>query len=205
MSPVSSQSHNADQIKEVKLIFKDEDFKLLTFSGIYVNFKNPKPETMRLLDIASALSKECRYASQCREFYSVAQHCVLASHIVPNDFAIEALFHDATEAYLKDLPTWLKLLLPEYKVIEEKFEVAIRTQFSLELNTEKRVERKKIIKEYDYKLLATEKRDLMPEDGEEWYFLKNISPLPFKVKPWSPKKAKEKFLERYEELKRVEK
>lgn len=185
--------------------FKDEDFKLLTFSGIYVNFKNPKPETMRLLDIAHGLSQECRYASQCIRHYPVGQHCVLASHIVPNDFALEALFHDATEAFLKDLPTWLKLLLPEYKNIEENFEVAIRTQFGLELDTKKRAERKKIIKEYDYKLLATEKRDLMPQDGEDWYFLRNVSPLPFKIEPWSPKKAKRKFLERFEELKRISK
>lgn len=183
--------------------FKDEDFKLLTFSGIYVNLKTPKPETVRLLDIAHALGNECRFSGQCLKHYSVGQHCVLASHLVPNDFAMEALFHDATEAYLKDLPTWLKSLLPEYKVIEENFEVAIRKQFGLELDPKKRAERKKIIKEYDYKLLATEKRDLMPQDGEDWYFLKDVSPLPFKIEPWSPEETKKKFLERYEELKRI--
>lgn len=180
--------------------FKDEDFKLLTFSGIYVNFKDPKPETMRLLDIATGLSNESRYAGQSLKNYVVGQHCVLASHIVPNEFALEALFHDATEAYLKDLPTWLKLMLPGYKDIEENFEVAIRTQFGLELDTKKRTERKKIIKEYDYKLLATEKRDLMPQDGEDWYFLKNVSPLPFKIEPWGHVEAKDKFISRYNEL-----
>lgn len=176
-------------------------FKILTSSGVYVNYVSPHVDVIRIQDIAHGLSNECRYAGQAREFYSVGQHCVLASYLVPNVLAMEALFHDATEAYLKDLPTWLKMLLPGYKEIEEKFEVVIRTKFNLPLETVLRANNKKIIKEVDYKLLATEKRDLMPQDGEDWEFLKNVSPMPFHIKPWSPKKTKRKFLNRYEELK----
>lgn len=184
-----------------ELGFTEKDFRLLTYSGIYVNFIKPEPNTMRIIDIAHGLGNECRYASQCRVHYPVAQHCVIASHIVPNSLAKEALFHDSTEAYLKDLPTWLKILLPEYKEIEEVFEIAIRTKFNLTLNVEERKNIKKIIKEYDYKLLATEKRDLMPQDGEDWHFLKGVTPLPFTIDPWTPAEAKERFLKRYEELK----
>jgi hypothetical protein len=175
-------------------------YKLLTASGIYVNFAKPEPDTFRINDIAHGLSNECRYASQASEFYSVAQHCVLASYLVPNALAYEALFHDATEAYIKDLPTWLKSLLPEYKEIEELFEVAIRTKFGLPVDEETRNINKKLIKEADWKLLATEKRDLMPHDGEVWPLLKNVSPMPFPIIPWSPKEAKARFLARYEEL-----
>ena len=175
-------------------------FQILTYSGIYVNYIKPTVDQIRIKDIAQGLSNECRYAGQCKIFYPVGQHCVLASYLVPNYLAYEALFHDATEAYLKDLPTWLKLLLPEYKVIEERFELIIREKFGLPLEEEERAKNKRLIKEADYKLLATERRDLMPKDGEDWVFLKGVSPLPVHIKPWSPKKARKKFLERYEEL-----
>lgn len=177
-----------------------ERFKILTFSGIYVNYVNPTVDSIRVQDIAHGISNECRYAGQCKEFYPVGQHCVLASYLVPNVLAYEALFHDASEAYLKDLPTWLKLLLPGYREIEAKFDNVIRLKFDLPTDPEIILANKKIIKEVDYKLLATEKRDLMPQDGEDWEFLKNVTPMPFHIKPWSPKKAKRKFLERYEEL-----
>ena len=62
---------------------------------------------------------------------------------------------------------------------------------------------KKIIKEADHKLLATERRDLMPMDGEEWYHLKNVSPLPMPIQPWTPTEAKARFLARHEELLRL--
>jgi 5'-deoxynucleotidase YfbR-like HD superfamily hydrolase len=177
-------------------------FKILTSSGIYVNYVTPSVDSILIHDIAHGLSNECRYAGQCLQFYSVAQHCVLASYFVPNELAMEALFHDSTEAYLKDLPTWLKMLLPGYKEIEENFEIIIRTKFGLPLD-ERRYSNKKIIKEVDYKLLATEKRDLMPRDGEDWVYLKDVSPMPFSIVPWSPKEAKEKFLARYEELRSI--
>lgn len=185
---------------------KEEDFsryKILTSSGVYVNYVNPLVDSIRIQDIAHGLSNECRYAGQCRTFYPVGQHCVLASYFVPNALAMEALFHDSTEAYLKDLPTWLKLLLPGYREIEEKFDVVIRTKFGLTLDPEARLANKKIIKEVDYKLLATEKRDLMPQDGEDWTYLKDVSPMPFTITPWSPKKARRKFLARFEELKNI--
>ncbi len=180
-----------------------ERFKILTSSGVYVNYVTPTADSIRIQDIAHGLSNECRYAGQCLQFYSVAQHCVLASYFVPNNLALEALFHDSTEAYLKDLPTWLKLLLPGYKQIEERFEVVIRTKFGLPLAADARATNKKIIKEVDYKLLATEKRDLMPNDGEDWIYLKDVSPMPFTIIPWSPKEAKERFLQRYEELRGI--
>jgi len=177
------------------------DFKILTFSGAYVSFVNPRPEDIRIIDLAHGLSNECRYSGQCRKFYPVAQHCVIASYIVPNTLAKEALFHDATEAYLKDLPTWLKKLLPGYKLIEEAFDVTIRQKFGLPMDPKTRAENKKLIKEADYKLLATEKRDLMPQDNEDWIYLRGVSPMPFTIEPWTPEVAKQKFLERYEELK----
>ena len=178
-------------------------FRILTASGVYVNFVNPVVDSIRIFDIAHGLSNECRYAGQCREFYSVGQHCVLASYFVPNALAWEALFHDSSEAYLKDLPTWLKQLLPGYKEIEHRFETVIRQKFGLSTDPVVWERNKKIIKEVDYKLLATEKRDLLPVDGECWEYLRDVSPMPFNITPWSPKEAEKRFLDRYEELKGI--
>jgi len=53
--------------------------KLTTWSGRTIYYKEPSPEEINILDIATALSRECRYAGHASHFYSVAQHSVLCS------------------------------------------------------------------------------------------------------------------------------
>ena len=117
---------------------------------------NPSPDDVHIVDIATALSRECRYAGHASHFYSVAQHSVLCSRIVPPELAIEALLHDAAEAYIKDIPTPLKRQLPDYKEIEARFDWVIRVHFGLpEIPSP-------AVKEADNILLVTEVRDLFP-------------------------------------------
>ena len=71
------------------------DAWILTFSGRHIDFLHPVPDEIRIGDIARGLSRACRFAGQTRTFYSVAQHSVLASRIVPEAFALEALLHEA--------------------------------------------------------------------------------------------------------------
>jgi len=77
---------------------------ILTASGRHFNYLDPRPGDIDILDIAQGLANECRYTGQTRAFYSVAQHAWLASQIVPRICALEALLHDASEAYCKDIP-----------------------------------------------------------------------------------------------------
>ncbi|MFN9113590.1 MAG: phosphohydrolase, partial [Bacteroidota bacterium] len=67
-----------------------------TFSGIAFWPLDPKPEHVRIADIAHALSMKCRYNGHTRKFYSVAEHSVLVSRHVPEEDALWALLHDAS-------------------------------------------------------------------------------------------------------------
>lgn len=109
---------------------------IITRRGHYFDFLDPKPDTIEIEDIAWGLANTCRFGGQSLEFYSVAQHSVMASFfIAPEgqraaDLRREALMHDAAEAYIGDIPKPLKQLLPDYKVVEERVETAIARKFA---------------------------------------------------------------------------
>jgi len=82
-----------------------------TYSGRGVNPLCPKPKDICIDDIAHALSNICRFNGHCREFYSVAQHCVYVAAALWNcgtDNCLCGLMHDASEAYLGDVITPIK-------------------------------------------------------------------------------------------------
>lgn len=58
--------------------------------------------------IAHSLAMQCRFNGHTSKFYSVAEHCAHAHDLVPEVYRLEALLHDASEAYLCDLPRPLK-------------------------------------------------------------------------------------------------
>lgn len=170
--------------------------QLTTWSGRKVDYANPSPEDINIVDIATALSRECRYAGHASHFYSVAQHSVLCSRIVSPEHAVEALLHDAAEAYLKDIPTPLKRMLPDYKVIEARFDLAIRVQFGLPL------EPSQAIKVADNILLVTEVRDLFPVGRVLHKVPIAAEPMNGRIWPLAPETAKDQFLDRFNYLNR---
>jgi len=167
---------------------------ILTRSGKHFDFADPQPDQIDIVDIAWALSNECRFAGQCIGFYSVAQHSLRASHIVQPESALEALLHDASEAYCKDIPMPLKALLPDYKAIERRVDIAIRAKFGLPTNCSAAV------KHADLILLATERRDLMPWDDTPWPILRGIEPLDDPTRHQRQGTVYGLFIDRFEEL-----
>lgn len=168
-----------------------------TFDGHYFNLLRPCPSTISVTAIAHALSHLCRFTGHTRHFYSVAQHSLLVSLVVPDVFAREALLHDAAEAYIGDVSSPLKRLLPDYAAIEANVEGVIADRFGLPWTPEAR----HAVKRADMILLATERRDLFDAPmGDEWEILVGTSPLDMTVSPVSPEKARRGFLERAEEL-----
>lgn len=176
---------------------------ILTSTGRYFSFVNPDPNSICIEDIATGLSRICRFTGHTRSFYSVAQHSVLVSHLVPSEHALAGLLHDASEAYLGDVSSPLKQLLPEYRELERKVEQAIATRFGLTLPLHPSV------KKVDLQMLVTERRDLMPRpvpecaqiDAEAWAWVEAAAhPIGWVINAMSSGLACDTFLARFHEL-----
>lgn len=106
---------------------------LRTYTGKYVNILNPSPEEIYLDDIIIQLSNHCRFGGTLENHYSVLEHSLFVMDLVKNEEdKLAALMHDSSEAYLCDIPTPLKNLLPRYIEIEDKFMKVISEKFKFQ-------------------------------------------------------------------------
>src|SRR5258708_39476115 len=84
---------------------------IMLHSGAWFDFCAPASSCFNIEDIAHGLANICRYAGQCKRFYSVAEHSILVSQTAKG-FEYEALLHDAAEAFVGDISRPLKQMLP---------------------------------------------------------------------------------------------
>lgn len=162
-----------------------------TFTGRAIDLANFSEEDVRLPDIAHALSLINRFTGHTKAPYSVAQHSVLVSRIVEERNALWGLMHDASEAYLGDVATPLKMMLPNYRELEEQVQRVVAAKFGLKWPMPHD------IKEADLRALMAEKRDLVP-GGHDWGIA--ADPVAGTVEPLSWQDAKKLFEDRFKEL-----
>jgi uncharacterized protein len=168
---------------------------IMLHSGATLDFLNPRASDFTLDDIAHGLSNICRYAGQCDRFYSVAEHSILVSEVTET-FKLEALMHDAAEAFLGDVTRPLKQVVPEFKVLERNIQQAINERFGLSDITLAE------IKTADLSVLAAEQAQIMPAGLSDWAVGAGITPAAIRVSYLQPTEAKTRFLTRYHQLNR---
>jgi hypothetical protein len=160
-----------------------------TASGRAFDLINPSPEDVDFeIDIPEALARIARFTGHIRSGpYSVAQHCVIGADAIMKRFDVETaaafLLHDAHEAYIGDIATPVaaaivervadeytgrarvpaKIALTKFKAdIDAAIHTAARVSWPLPQETEK------IVKEYDLRMLATERLHLLGPSPRAW-------------------------------------
>ena len=141
-----------------------EDGWIQTFSGRKVYPMDLTPDDIHIRDIAHSLAHQCRFAGHVSRFYSVAQHSVIMSRLVPREHAMWALLHDASEAYLTDIPRPIKHLpaFAFYRAAEARAMATICRVYGLS------IEAPACVKDIDIRMCATEAQALMQPLHPHW-------------------------------------
>lgn len=171
------------------------DAWMQTRSGQAYHFEDPTPESIRIDDIASSLSKICRFGGHTSEFYSVAEHSVLVSMVVPKEHAFAGLMHDATEAYVGDMVRPLKHAVGQaYSRLEAIAWAEICRKFGIMPFLDKSV------KHADNTVLLRERDALMAAPPIPWSWADGLEPARVRIRAYEPRMAERFFMERYKEL-----
>ena len=175
-------------------------------------------EDICIEDIARSLALQCRWMGHCNDFYSVAEHSVRVAAFVSltyierghtpeeaREAALVGLMHDATEAYVSDIPTPIKDFtfikdegnLHTFREVEALIMESVCKKYQIEVTPE--IE--EVVKLADDVLLATEARDLTSPAKQPKEWLKGYpDPLPGEIEPWSWREAEARFLNEFYNL-----
>ncbi|MBU6428782.1 MAG: phosphohydrolase [Cyanobacteria bacterium REEB65] len=185
-----------------------------TFTGLLFDPLNPRPELIQIEDIAHALSLGGRFTNHTRRAYSIAEHSIRVADECPAALRLEAILHDASEAYWPDIARPIKYhpAFDEYRRIEAGIEMAVAERFDLCYPLPMPV------KEVD-NLMAWAEADALMRHGSSWWTQQqaehckcrkpSCNPERYarivgdiKGRPYSSHAAETAFLAYYESLKR---
>lgn len=175
---------------------------ITTYTGRHVDPVNPEVRDLVLEDIAHSLSLQCRGGGHVRRFFSVAQHClVCASEARMRGFSsrviLGALLHDASEAYLCDVPRPIKQELPRYQEVEERLLEMIWTKY---LGSPLEEREREQIREIDDDEMSMEFHVLMAEEiSDRWRQMRTNPSYSYE----DPVQVQERFLTLARELMRA--
>lgn len=172
-----------------------------TYTGRRFYPLEPRPQDVDVVDIAHALGMICRYGGHSAQLYTVGQHSLLVASAVARDYPerldwqLMALMHDASEAYLVDVPRPIKPFLVGYYEVEARVEACIQRALSLPTDPDGAA----LVKTYDSRILVDECRKLT---GNSDWGRSFGEPLGVMISPLSPWQSERQFLAMYDGLMR---
>ena len=161
---------------------------------------DPRSEDVFIEDIAGSLSRVCRFGGHLKDefdLYSVAEHSVHVSNLVPREHAFAALMHDAAEAYLGDVVRPFKVRLLDYRRYEDVNWLVIAARFGLPFQLPQ------CVHDADMAMLFAEQTVLLHKPPLPGWGMGIMTPIvadPAVIEPLSRRRAKWRFMERFEEL-----
>ncbi len=176
---------------------------LCSYTGAKIWPLDMRPGEIFIEDIAHSLSRQCRFNGHCGPFYSVAEHSVHVSNVVPAECALWGLLHDAAETFLSDIVRPLKRRcyyfigvgsMERYQDAEERILRAIAERFGLPGLMPKEV------LDADERMLATERQQLFDGRQPVWDCIAGIEPYRIAIPAWDCYFAEERFLSRFRKL-----
>ncbi len=173
---------------------------ILTYKGIIMDPLNPKPEDLKIEDIAHALSMIARANGHFPIRHSVAQHCLECSEEarlrgLSIRLQLFCLLHDGAEAYLGDFVSPVKHLMQEYTRAEDQLLDMVYEKFAGDCPNP---EEAAIVKEIDRTLLYYEFQELMGQPVGDLPEQPMQSEPRFVERDWN--KVEEEFLALYHDL-----
>jgi hypothetical protein len=111
------------------------------YDGSYFHFLEPSPVSIDVL--AHALCRVNRFSGHTRQpiGYSVAQHSLNVMALLPRELQLQGLLHDLHEALVGDVAAPLKMLLPDYRLLERQVELDVHAWFNLPIDLDPLVKR----------------------------------------------------------------
>lgn len=195
---------------------RNEDFWIRTVSAKKFYPMAPHLNQYDIGDIAHAIAHNNRYNGHMDHAYSVGQHSVLVSEQVLKMYdelrweegdpdygsdewmmaraavGLQALLHDATEAYMPDMPSPIKLCLPDFMEMEEKIKNSIMDSFDLPQ------EFHPLIDEVDKGIRGSEIKWLFTALKGDAVWAEDIYEIV--ITPWPVAYTKQRFLDTFNEL-----
>lgn len=165
---------------------------IMTSSGRKFHLLDMAENVFDIDEIADALSKLCRFTGHTSKFYSVAEHSVRVARSVPLAHRVAALLHDAPEAYLGDVASPLRSVLPDYNAVYSHVERWMQDCAAYAFSVRDVNFSHPVVKKADRDMFEIEAPYLLPRAN--WAI-----ETPFKDCPrvgwfWTPEEARREFL-----------
>jgi len=109
---------------------------MTTRSGDSIDLNNPNVDPVSIDDVAHNLSHICRWGGKPEDYFSVAEHCVMAAERAPKHKRLGILMHDCEESILGDNIQPLKEVIPELVELGDKIRRLLLIKFEVPYDPE---------------------------------------------------------------------